>query len=120
VSSQELPIVCVSQVARQETPSAPSVTALSFGLGDWKVLRMTPWIKYVEESKKFLTLDLLVPVTTMLEDREEEETAKVAEAVRLPRIPRSRHSRTMSSSLMLGTKMMRAGAIGTITSGRNA
>ena len=37
--------------------------------------------------------------TTMLEEGEEEENAKVAEAVRLPRIPRSRHSRTMSSSL---------------------
>jgi hypothetical protein len=153
------------------------VTVLSFGLGDWKVLRMTPWIKCVEESKKFLTLYLppcilqkqthtwarevrvhsmllvkarrlvrkgtapvcLVPVdvgsvliqiqemmmsrrglpdirTTMLEG-EEEETAKVAEAVRLPRIPRSRRSRTMSSSLTLGTRMMRAG---TTTSGFSA
>ena len=58
MTSEELPTICVSQVARQDKPSAPSVTVLSFGLGDWKVLRMMPWIKYVEESKKFLILDL--------------------------------------------------------------
>jgi hypothetical protein len=53
----------------------------------------------------------------MLEEKEEEEeaVAKAAEeAVRLPRIPHSRRSCTMSSSLTLGTRMMRAG---TITSG---
>ncbi len=132
------------------------MTVLSFGLGNWKVLRMTPWIKYVEESKKFLTLHLLVPLNVVsvliqiqellmprrgveavsalvqrqemmllrrnhdpMEDGGEEEAAAKAaeEAVRLPRIPHSRHSRTMSSSLTLGTRMRRAE---TITSGRNA
>jgi hypothetical protein len=62
------------------------------------------------------------------EVEEEEEVVEAAanaakaaaEALRLLWIPRSSHSRTMSSSLMLGTRMMRAGTIGTITSGRNA